>query len=215
MFSHFTHRIFCAFLFLFTATPAIAVSPVVTVEDYFWLVSEPRLKKDQVRFPVKDLKNGYLTVAPPADSDGIQDQEFVLFRGEKERALVVSQSGECGPGCRYRYQGTEFLGKAQRLDGPFSKYYPLATMSSSVRKMWPAKALEGVPKAWPQEEHFRFSLPKAGKLVKAYVLFPATDANGRSEEYFEVGSLEWAKKRFRFRFEKFAKPVGVGQWDLR
>jgi hypothetical protein len=159
-----------------------------------------------VQFPVKDLKNGYMTVYPPP---GERLFTFALFRGAAEDDLLVMESSDCGPGCRYFFQGLRFS-KGEFVNRKnLQEYYAPAEIQAAAR----ALVKEVKKKGWPEETDLRFLLPKEGKRAPVYVIkYPANPAV--NETYVEIGSLTWDKKSFRFKFRKARKAVDKGVLDL-
>lgn len=206
---------FYAVLFVVTISAAAAAPEKKSVMDYFEAIaaadeSYPFLdQKERLSFPVKDLKNGYLTVSGPFDGG----MAFVLFRG-KEQDLVVMETSECGPGCRYGYTALIFAnGKFLRKES-LAKVYPLADVQKKSRALVvKEKGRQSPPRTWPAEANFRLILPKEGKITKVYVFAPSASTR-YDETYFDVGTMNWDPVAFRFKYRPSGRAKDLGPLDL-
>ncbi|MGZ3694713.1 MAG: hypothetical protein ACXWQO_11060 [Bdellovibrionota bacterium] len=163
----------------------------------------------KVKLVINKPEQGFLSYRVPGGEGA--DNEFVLFRGQGEADLVITEGKDCGPGCIYRYTAYEFTGDTyHKIE--LASVMPLTEMREKTLGNTPAVKKGGkLPEGWPLEEHFRFILPAAKKPVEVYVRREVNYFNHGDEGYFDVGALTWNPGTFRFSFtaKKQAKDLGV------
>lgn len=137
-----------------------------------------------------DIPAGYVTVRGPIEGW----HEFVLWRMDNGKDLVIQMTVGCGPACDYTFAFYEGNGLKVEPVSP-QDYIPVAELESQKDEMV-KKALLDFTVDYPEDSQIVYNLPQEGTSIQVDVVI------GADEIRFPLAMLGWDGMSF-YILEKF------------